>query len=180
MRQEPKQTTTEKILWAIFDLLESIDVALPSRNDFYIAAHTSFEYSQILKRIGWHRDRNKFAKFINDLKRRGYLEIKIEKDKRAIVLTPKGMEKALKVDLEQKDKKRRKDGKWQMIIWDIPENYKKTRNRFRIALKLLGYQQLQKSVWVCPFDILKETEKLIRFYGIESYVKIFLISEVEI
>lgn len=179
MGQRSKQTTTEKILWAIFDLMESTDTTLPSKNDFYVAFHTSFEYAQILKRLRWRWSRHQFAKFISDLKRRGYIKTKIERDKRAVMLTPKGFEKSLKINFERKDRKKRRDNKWQMIIWDIPETYKKTRNRFRAALKLLNYQQLQQSVWICPYDVSRETEKMIRLYGIEDYVRMFLISEIE-
>jgi len=178
-----KQTITEKILWTIFELAKFTD-------DYYFAGPLSTwrlydnfyrgGYGEIMRKIGWEKSRRDFAKFIDNLKRKGYIKIKIEKDKNAILLTPKGFDKILKISFKQISKKKRRDKKWIMIIWDIPENYKKTRERFRNGLKLLGYQQLQKSVWVCLYDVLKDTEKLIRFYGIESYVKIFLISEVEI
>jgi len=180
MKTATKQSKTEKILWAIFGLMKLIDDIYhfaPGARRVYSLSNV--EYREIMRKIQWRKSRNRFAKFINDLKRRGYLKTRIEKDKRAVILTPKGVEKALKITLERSDKKKRKDGKWQMIIWDVPENYKKTRNRFRDALKLLGYQQLQESVWICPYSVLKETECLIRFYGVESYVRLFLISEVE-
>lgn len=179
MEQNNNQTTTGKILGAISDLLREFTddvVNYPARMLYY----KGLKYENIIKKVGWRKDRNRFAKFINDLRRRGYLKIKIEKDSRAVILTSKGFEKTLKIDIQGFTKKKRRDGKWQMIIWDIPENYRKTRNRFRTALKLLGYQQLQESVWVCPYDVLKETEKLIRFYSIESYIRLFLISEIEI
>lgn len=177
-----EQTKTEKILWGIFDLLKTADDLLNNPlatwrlyDNFYRGG-----YGEIIRKIGWRKSRHDFAKFIGRLKQLGYLKTVIQKDKKAIILTPKALEKILKLDIEKSDKKKRRDGKWQMIIWDIPENFKKTRERFRTALRLLGYQQLQKSVWVNPYDVEKQTEKLIRFYGVESYTKLFLISEMKI
>lgn len=182
MKELTKQTSTEKILWAIFNFVEKVDelTYFPIPSLYGRTAGASTEYYKILKTIGWQKRRRKFTQIIYELKRQGYIKTKIEKDKKAIMLTPKGFEKILKIGLQQINKKRRRDGKWQMVIWDIPEDYKKTRNKFRDALKLLGYQQLQKSVWVCPYNVLKETEKLIRFYHIEPYTRLFLISEVGI
>lgn len=179
MEKTEKQTMTEKVLWAIFNLLESAD-DLISPPRLYLTSHGGwFEYNEIIRKMSWQKDRTKFAKLINNLKRHGYLKTKIGKDKKAVMLTFKGCERILKFALEKSDKKKRHDGKWQMVIWDIPEKYKKTRHRFRLALKLLGYRQLQKSVWVCPYDVLKEAEKIIRFYRLEPYVRIFLISEIK-
>jgi hypothetical protein len=39
---------------------------------------------------------------------------------------------------------------------------------------------LQQSVWVCPYDVLEETEAILRKYSLDEYVKLFLIEEVEI
>jgi transposase len=47
---------------------------------------------------------------------------------------------------------RRWDGRWRMIIFDIPEKYRKTRDKLRGTLRSLGFIQLQGSVWVYPYD----------------------------
>lgn len=36
---------------------------------------------------------------------------------------------------------------------------------------------LQKSIWVSPYDVLKETEEFLRKYALDPYVKLFLIEE---
>jgi DNA-binding transcriptional regulator PaaX len=54
------------------------------------------------------------------------------------------------------------------------------RDLLRELLYLLGYRMLQQSVWVCPYDVLKETEAIIQKLSLERYVKIFLIEEIEI
>lgn len=47
---------------------------------------------------------------------------------------------------------KRWDKRWRMIIFDIPERYRKTRVRLRTMLVSLGFYRLQDSVWVYPYD----------------------------
>lgn len=58
------------------------------------------------------------------------------------------MEKG-KLDLT---KKRRWDGRWRVVIFDVPERRRKTRDRLRFIMRELGFVRLQDSVWVFPFD----------------------------
>ena len=44
------------------------------------------------------------------------------------------------------------DKKWRVLIFDIPERRKVTRNRVRAVLSRLGFERLQDSVWVYPYD----------------------------
>src|SRR3989344_1021605 len=44
------------------------------------------------------------------------------------------------------------DGKFRMLSFDIKETRRKTRDQLRFALKQIGFYQLQKSVWVFPYD----------------------------
>lgn len=96
------------------------------------------------------------------------------------MITPKGAEKILKIKIKTAAGKRRSDGKWQMIIFDIPESKKRLRELLRETLYFLKYQKLQQSVWVCPYDVLRETEAILRKYSLDQYVKLFLIEEINI
>lgn len=44
------------------------------------------------------------------------------------------------------------DGKWRVIIYDIPQKKKKTRNRIITIFHQAGFERLQNSVWVFPYD----------------------------
>ncbi|MBI2673729.1 MAG: hypothetical protein HYX23_00390 [Candidatus Zambryskibacteria bacterium] len=44
------------------------------------------------------------------------------------------------------------DRKWRVIIFDIGEKQRRTRDRLRITLSKIGFVKLQKSVWVYPYD----------------------------
>jgi CRISPR-associated endonuclease Cas2 len=72
----------------------------------------------------------------------------------ALRLTKKG-EEALRI-LELKEYKiprpRRWDKKWRVLIFDIPEKRKNLREHVRRILSMLGFERLQDSVWVYPYD----------------------------
>lgn len=171
---------TEKILWAIYNSIETLD-----RLHEPLAPRTLKEvlYPDLYKRRReWARkmDRKRFARLIYYLKKRGWIKIKEIEDKKGIILTPKGIGKVLKIKYKMMEKKKRKDGKWLMVIYDIPERMRKVRESFRNDLKLLGFQKLQRSIWICPYDVLKEIQGLIRKYSIEKFVRLLLIEELEI
>ena len=44
------------------------------------------------------------------------------------------------------------DGLWRVIIFDVPNSKGKVRNELRRIIKLFGFHQLQKSVWVYPYE----------------------------
>lgn len=43
------------------------------------------------------------------------------------------------------------DGKWRVIIFDIPEKRKLTRDKLRYSLVSVGFIKIQNSVWVYPY-----------------------------
>ena len=57
---------------------------------------------------------------------------------------------------------------------------KHLRDLLRENLYFLGYKMLQQSVWVCPYNVSKETEAVLRKYSLDPYVKLFLIEEIEV
>lgn len=44
------------------------------------------------------------------------------------------------------------DGRWRVLIFDIPEKKRWLRDRIRDTLHAVGFKRLQRSVWVYPFD----------------------------
>lgn len=49
-------------------------------------------------------------------------------------------------------KKRRWNGRWRVVIFDVPERRRQTRDRLRDIMKEVGFVRLQDSVWVFPYD----------------------------
>ena len=124
--------------------------------------------------------KQKFSNFIRYLCKKGYIKLKTLEPNQGFFITQKGMEKIFKVAILKTAKNKREDGKWLMVVFDIPENKKSLRNLFRAELQILGFEFFQKSIWVCPFDVLGETQMIVQKHNLEKNVKIFLIQEIEL
>lgn len=64
-----------------------------------------------------------------------------------------------------------------LIIFDIPEKYRKKRDWFRITLRALGFSLLQKSVWVGRYNIPKELLQDLKDLELLRYIQIFSINK---
>ena len=53
------------------------------------------------------------------------------------------------------------DGKYRIVIWDIPEVNRRVRDLFRRKLREWEFVSLQKSVWVSRKNVTKKINKLI-------------------
>lgn len=47
---------------------------------------------------------------------------------------------------------RKWDGKWRIVIFDVPERRRRARDVLRGTLNRIGFYKLQASVWVYPYD----------------------------
>lgn len=47
---------------------------------------------------------------------------------------------------------KRWDGRWRVVIFDIPERRRGIRNRLRLFMQEYGFVRLQDSVWIYPYD----------------------------
>ncbi|MBM2817700.1 MAG: phaN [Parcubacteria group bacterium] len=90
-----------------------------------------------------------------------------------IVLTKEGQKKALKFKLDEMEIKKppKWDGEWRIVIFDIPEKLKKAREALRIKLKELGFLELQKSVFVLPYECEDEINFIMEVFLIRPFVR---------
>lgn len=169
---------TDKFLWDVYKFIcgtaDVVNFATqrPTMRNFLPGPR-----NPIYKKYRDDKNKRKFDNLIYYLKRKGYIKIKNLESKQAIMLTKEGISKALRASFILEESKKRKDGKWVMLIFDMPSKNKKARNLMRSILVNLGYKLLQQSVWISPYDISEKTERLLQIYSLDKYVKIFLIEE---
>lgn len=70
------------------------------------------------------------------------------------------------------------DGKWRLILFDIPVRFKPAREAFRWKLKQLGFIQLQRSVWVFPYPCEDELLFVSNFFEVGKFVEIITASSI--
>lgn len=59
------------------------------------------------------------------------------------------------------------------VIFDIPETERRKRLRLRMILQELKFQQIQKSVWMTPYDHREYLRAEIEHSGLEGYVEVY-------
>ncbi|MEK7187681.1 MAG: CRISPR-associated endonuclease Cas2 [Patescibacteria group bacterium] len=106
--------------------------------------------------------------------------IKKERNKWELTSNGKGKLQKLKSShspLPPKLYSSKNDKEWKIIMFDIPEKYRRKRDWVRSTVRHLGFQMLQKSVWIgkvqVPEQFLKDLEEL----DILSYVEILAITK---
>lgn len=89
------------------------------------------------------------------LAQKGYVRFVVRNGKKYIEITALGRRvlalERQKVSLYARSK-RRWDGRWRMVIFDIPERRRRDRGRLRLMMQGLGFLRLQDSVWIFPYD----------------------------
>lgn len=92
-------------------------------------------------------------KTLRSLHRRGMVRIYDRNGEAVVKLTDTGTRELLKYQLQEKRlKKWHWDGKWRIIIFDIPEKRRYARDGIRDNMESFGFEKLQNSVWVYPYE----------------------------
>lgn len=112
----------------------------------------------------------------------GYITFEKREGKSYARVTDAGHKK-LAFELEKKkldlSKKRRWNGRWRVIIFDVSERRRRVRDRLRILMQELGFVRLQDSVWVFPYDCEEFVALLKAELKIGSAVLYMVVEEIE-
>ena len=165
-------TIKQKILLLLFAGLALGYTYLP-RRQWKILKGVAREWKKI--------DEKKLKEEIRKLYQSKLVEIKEHPDKSyTLILTAKGKLKALSYHFqEMKIKSGNWDGKWRIVVFDIPEKLRKGRDALREKLKELGFYELQKSVLVFPYQCQDEIEFIIEFFNLRKYVRFGILEYID-
>ena len=124
-------------------------------------------------------------KFLQDLKRLQKRELvsvqEFSGGEVEVRLLKKGKEIALRYDFETMaiERPKRWDGRWRLVMFDIPRKHNKARDALRAKLRELGFYRLQQSVFLFPFPCEKEIDALTAFWGIRDFILLLNVSGFE-
>lgn len=132
----------------------------------------------------WRRYQNKrrFYNSFNYLKNKGLINLDYKGKQLYISLTEEGQARAKKYWIDDLEiiKPKKWDRKWRIMIFDVKNEQRTKREALRGKIKELGLYQIQKSVWVYPYDFEKEARVLKEFFGFSSEeMKIITASKIE-
>lgn len=121
-------------------------------------------------------------KIIAQLEKQKYVSIKENSDGNTTVyITKKGLRRALSYNLDSMhiSKPKQWDGKWRVVIFDVPERHHRLRDAFRHRLRQLNLYLLQESVYVFPYPCFDEVEFLRELFDVSFSVRYLLVEKIE-
>jgi len=158
-------------------------VAIAATSPYFgIRLYRSFARNAARRREISEGDKNKFRGAFYYLNKKGYIAAEYRGQQLYISLTKEGRKRAGKYKIDDLKIKKPKvwDKKWRILIFDIADKQKIKREALRGKLKELSLYQLQKSVWVYPYDFKKEMALLRDFFGLTgAEMKVITASEIE-
>ncbi|KKS99284.1 MAG: PaaX domain protein [Candidatus Nomurabacteria bacterium GW2011_GWA2_43_15] len=118
---------------------------------------------------------------IDNMRRHKLIEYIGDKNGKTIIkITKKGESKlrAFSIDLMEIKKPEKWDGKWRLVMFDIPMRFTKGREALRYHLKMLNFLQFQKSAWICPYPCEDEIIFIADFFGLTNYVEVLTVENI--
>ena len=88
-------------------------------------------------------------------------------------LSPRGAGNFIRMFPLSRLKSKGWDGKWRIVIFDIPESKRGYRDKLRVDLIMLGFGKLQESIYITPLDILVDLREMLKTKGYGEWVMVF-------
>lgn len=139
----------------------------------------------ILKQIPkeWAKvNRQALERAINSLYKSHLVEEKKHKDgSTTLILSENGKKRALRFNIDKLEIKKpaKWDGKWRIVMFDIPHKLRTLRDSLRMHFKEIGLIELQKSVLVYPYPCNQEIEFILELYNARKHVRFVLAEMVD-
>lgn len=160
-----------------FTLASKVLLSLLSAADMFLV--TPDEFRRRLRQGNITGNSRKAADVAYYLVRHGFIRYVDKNNERFVKLTKKGQLEALLAKARLPGQKQKWDGKWRLIIFDIPEDSKDKRHLFRRLLKINGFKLLQQSVYVSPHPLNREAVKYLQKSGLIGYIRILKVEEMD-
>jgi CRISPR-associated endonuclease Cas2 len=159
--------------------METLDVILEIMYDWANLLPRPLE-----SKHGWYKrtsriSKSQFERSVRYMQDKGLIEAINKNGQRFIKLTQAGQLEALLSKATRRTEKEKWDGKWRLVMFDIPESSKNKRHFFRALLKTNGFYKLQASVYINPYPLNREALSYLKQTGLINYIRIVRIDEMD-
>lgn len=136
-----------------------------------------YRYFKAYKRA----ERNRIRNVIRKLEGKKYIRLENSGDNQLLTITPAGKKEILKYEYDEIEIKKPKkwDGKWRVVIFDIPEKKKKVRDQINFKLREIGFISLQKSTFVLPYECRNEIEFIRSHFSLRKEIRYIYAMEID-
>lgn len=114
--------------------------------------------------------RHNFSRVVARALKTGGIKKVIKKGEVYLRLSSQGKEKLRRDFPLLSFQKKKWDKKWRLVVYDIKEISRNTRDRLREKLRELGLGMLQQSVWISPHDIAVDFREFLESKNLEKFV----------
>lgn len=152
-------------------LLSAFKLALP----FFEASRCYyFEASALRREI--ECEQSDFLNKVKYLKRHGLIESFVENKEQYYRITSVGLNKIKlsQSELISIERPFKWNGKWYIVIFDIPDKYKNEREILRKRLIKAGFRKVQESVYVYPFECREEVALCTESLGVQKFTLVLV------
>ncbi len=117
-------------------------------------------------------ERRRIREALERLRRRRLVDFEVKGNETILTVTTAGLRyvRRFELDAVMLTRPKRWDGKWRLVMFDVPETKTRQRRAFKEKLRELGFHQLQKSVWVYPHACHDEIDFISQFLEVERYL----------
>ncbi len=164
--QERELTNSAKLLLTLFAVVDLFPRPFESKTAFF------------KRQVSGYVPYKSYLNILNTLEQKHWIKIFKEKGYQYVKLTKKGVLETLllKADIKKPEKW---DGKFRMVVFDIPEKAKDKRRLLRILLKNHGFLQIQRSVYINPYPLNRDAIRYLYETGLDEYIRIFRIDQID-
>lgn len=135
------------------------------------------EHSEYIKK-NYGCSKQYYRNSILSLKKQGLIKVRSNQGIKFLELTRKGELKVL-LSLGDLDKPAVWDGKWRLMIFDIPEDAKIQRNKLRKLLKQHQFFKLQASVYISPYPLNRQALDYLKSSGLIEFIRILRVDDMD-
>ncbi len=127
----------------------------------------------LARQYPWFKSDRRFVRMLRYLYRKGYITWEDKEAKRLVSLTKQGKLKVL-LDLFDVEKQTKWDGKWRVVVYDIPQAAAELRFVLIHQLHRLSFRKLQASVYISPYALNEDAMEYLRMSGLIDYIRILV------
>lgn len=164
VKKDKRLSLTNLILLLLEKSVEGGELFFDSMNDLRSWIYEAYgDYPRPVKNM-------MLSQAIKRLREKGLIEKDYQEVGRIVIrLTKAGKDFLL---LKKDDKEVDWDGKWRIVVFDIPESKRLVRDVLRSRLRNWGFVPWQKSVWASKKNLTSQLRKLIKELEIEEWVMV--------
>lgn len=161
-------------------LLISVGMLIPAA---IMAPNSLKTFLPLINKLRRHleRDSTHIRRSLSAMKKDRLVKTEMRNGETVFVITEEGKKKIVRGKFEkiQIKEPKRWDGKWRIVLFDIPEEHKDAREALRLKLRKLGFYRLQKSCFVHPYECKDELDFVTEYFGVSQFTNYVIAESVE-